>query len=78
MGAMITTHDNPVDPRVDYLAWSVWDTSRGYNSAAYLSRVANVPDEMPEPVRERFIEDAIDEIVELHNGKIYKKLKVDD
>lgn len=78
MASMITTVDNPYDPRTDFEAWYMWDTGQGYNTSAYLARVAAVADEFPEAVRDRQIEDAIDEIIELHSGGMYKKLKIED
>jgi hypothetical protein len=56
----------------------MWDTGQGYNTSAYLARVAAVAEEFPEAVRDRQIEDAIDEIIELHSGGMYKKLKIED
>lgn len=78
MASMITTTDNPYDPRVDFEAWYMWDTGQGYNTSAYLARVAAVSEEFPEAVRDRQIEDAIDEIIEIHAGGMYKKLKIDE
>lgn len=78
MASMITTVDNPYDPRTDFEAWYMWDTGQGYNTSAYLARVAAVAEEFPEAVRDRQIEDAIDEIIELHSGGMYKKLKIED
>ena len=78
MASMITTVDNPYDPRTDFEAWYMWDTGQGYNTSAYLARVAAVADEFPEAVRDRQIEDAIDEIIELHSGGMYKKLRIED
>lgn len=77
MGFMITTVDNPYDPRTDFGAWYMWDTGHGYNTSSYLARIAVVADEFPEPVQDRMIEEAIDEIIDMHNGGLYKKLPVD-
>lgn len=78
MASMITTVDNPHDPRTEFEAWYMWDTGQGYNTSAYLDRVSAITDEMTEPVRDRLIELAIDEIIEIHSGGMYKKLKIDD
>lgn len=78
MASMITTLDNPYDPRTDFEAWYMWDTSQGYNTSAYLARVAAVSEDFPEPVKDRQIEDAIDEIISIHNGGMYKKLEIED
>lgn len=74
MTAMLTTVDNPHDPREDYRAWNAWDVAHGYNTSAYLARVLMEADEMPGPVRDRQIEEAIDEVIRIHDGEIYKKL----
>lgn len=77
MAAMITTFDNPYDPRTDFRAWYLWDVQRGYHTCAYLARVANETDDFPQEYNDRLAEFAIDEIIAVHNGEIYKKL-VDD
>lgn len=76
MASMITTVDNPFDPRTDWDSWYQWDVAQGYNTCAYLDRVASVADEFPEGVQLQNIEEAIDEIVAIHNGELYKKLPV--
>lgn len=78
MAAMITTEDNPFDPRQDFWAWYQWDVEQGYNTCAYLARVAQAADEVPQEVIDRQIEQAIDEIIELHSGGIYKKLPIEE
>lgn len=78
MASMITTVDNPFDPREDFEAWYMWDTGHGYNTSSYLARVASVAEEFPEAVKDRQIEDAIDEIIAMHAGGMYKKLLIED
>lgn len=77
MAALITTEDNPYDPREDFPAWYTWDVAQGYNTCAYLARVAATSAELPEILNEHYIEKAIDEIIEIHAGGMYKKLPVD-
>lgn len=77
MAAMITTVDNPFDPRTQYPAWYAWDVEQGYNTCAYLARiVALFPDSFPESLQDVAIEQAIDEIIEIHDGGLYKKLEL--
>lgn len=76
MAAMITTADNPVDPREDFAAWFAWDVEKGYNTCAYLDRIAAISTDMPQVVIDAQVEAAIDEIIALHAGGIYKKLPV--
>lgn len=78
MAAMITTEDNPHDPRLDFAAWFAWDVEHGYNTCAYLARVAVVAGELPEIVQDQQIEAAIDEIIAIHAGGMYKKLPVEE
>lgn len=78
MAVMITTADNPFDPRTDFFAWYAWDTQEGYNTCAYLARVALVSSELPDVVQDQQIEDAIDEIIQIHAGGMYKKLEIED
>ena len=75
---MITTTDNPYDPRSDFGAWYAWDTAHGYNTSAYLARVAAVAEEFPEAVQDKQIEEAMDEIIAIHSGGMYKKLLIDE
>ena len=76
MSFMITTEDNPHDPRTDFDSWFAWDVFHGYNTCAYLSRISAVSEGFPAAVQDRQVEMAIDEILELHGGKLYKKLEV--
>lgn len=78
MSYMITTVDNPIDPREDFKAWDQWDRAHGYNTSAYLDRVSVLPDEMPDAVIDKMRDDAIMEIIDMHNGEIYKALLIED
>lgn len=74
MAVMITTVDNPYDPRTDFPAWYAWDEQEGYHTSAYLARVLAETDDFPIEYNDRLVEQVIDEIIEIHNGKLYKKL----
>lgn len=71
----LTTVDNPFDPFEQFDEWFLWDTSHGYNSAAYLARIARVSDQLTDEQNAAEIERAIDEIVKLDFQNIYKKVK---
>lgn len=75
MAIMLTTRDNPVDPREDFAAWYAWDVGEGYNTCQYLARIAVLADDFPQEFNDRLIEKAADEIIALH-GDLYKKLPV--
>ena len=36
---MLTTIDNPFNPKENYRAWNLWDIDNGYNTASYLARI---------------------------------------
>lgn len=78
MGWMITTEDNPYDPTSDFRGWYLWDEAQGYHTSAYLARIVAVAEEFPEAVQDAQVETAIDEIIEMHDGEIYKKVWVDE
>ena len=78
MAAMITTLDNPIDPRDDFFKWHAWDVEHGYNTCAYLDRVAALPSDLPQILIDHYVEKAIDEIIEMHSGGMYKKLIVQE
>ncbi len=75
MAVAITTKDNPYDPLDEFRHWFYYDVSHGYNSCAYLARVAHTSDKFTEEENEAEIERAIDEIIKLDFLNIYKKVK---
>lgn len=75
MAVMLTTEDNPYDPRTDFPAWYAWDVNEGYNTCAYLARVMRETDDFPKEYNDRIVEKVIDEIIAIHNGELYKKLE---
>lgn len=78
MAVMLTTVDNPYDPRLDFAAWHTWDVNEGYNTCAYLDRISMLTEEFPEEYQDRLIEAMVDEIIMIHNGALYKKLEIDE
>lgn len=74
----LTTFDNPYDPSKDFMPWYQYDIAHGYNSCGLLSRFAITSNGFSDADNDAAIERAIDEIVDLHNGSIYKKLVVVD
>lgn len=74
--AMITTIDNPYDPFENFSQWFVYDVEKGYNSCAYLGRIAKTSDALSEQENDKIIEEAIDEIIKYDFLNIYiKKIK---
>ena len=62
---MLTTFDNPYDPFEQFTPWFLFDVEKGYNSCAYLGRIARTSDQLS------------DEIIRYDFRNIYKKLKKD-
>ncbi len=72
---MITTFDNPYDPFTQFRKWFLFDTSKGYNTSAYLARIARTSDELNDEENNQEIERAIDEIIKFDFRNIYKKVQ---
>jgi len=70
----ITTFDNPFDPLDDFDSWFLFDVQKGYNTCAYLARIARTTNEFTDSENQKEIEDAIDEIIENDFMGIYKKV----
>lgn len=74
MAAMLSTIDNPYNPFIDFDNWYRYDMQKGYNCCAYLSRISNTSEELPENLNEIEIERAIDEICEININGLYIKV----
>lgn len=72
--AMITTIDNPHDPFKEFDLWFTFDTTEGYNTCAYVGRIANISDQMSDEENNKENERAIDEIIKYDFQNIYKKV----
>lgn len=72
---MITTFDNPYDPFKQFTSWFLFDTEKGYNSCAYLGRIARTSDQLTDDENDEEVERAIDEIIKYDFRNIYKKVK---
>lgn len=72
---MLTTFDNPFDPFEQFTSWFLFDTERGYNSCAYLGRIAKTSEQFSDEENDLEVERAIDEIIKYDFRNIYKKVK---
>ena len=70
----LTTIDNPFNPFDDFTHWFLFDVEKGYNSSAYLARIAKTSDEFSDEENNEEIERAIDEIIKYDFMNIYKKV----
>ena len=75
---MLTTIDNPYNPFDNFQSWFLFDCEKGYNSCAYLARIARTSDAFSDAENRQEIERAIDEIVKFDFQNIYKKVSEDD
>lgn len=71
----LTTIDNPYDPFEQFDYWFLFDVEKGYNSCAYLDRIANTTDDMSETEKNIEIERAIDEIIKYDFTNMRMKVK---
>lgn len=71
---MLTTVDNPYDPFEQFTQWFLFDNEKGYNSCAYLARIAKISDSLSDAENNAEVERAIDEIIKYDFMNIYKKV----
>lgn len=72
---MLSTIDNPYDPFDNFSSWYMYDVESGYNSCAYLARIAKTSEQFTDTENEEEIERAIDEIIQYDFRNIYVKVK---
>lgn len=70
----LTTFDNPYDPFGQFSDWFLFDMEKGYNTCAYLARIARTSDQFTDEENEREVERAINEIIRYDFMNIYKKV----
>jgi hypothetical protein len=75
---MLTTVDNPFDPFTRFEEWLEYDISMGYNTAAFLDRIAMVSDDLSQPDQALAIQNAIDEIIQENVSGMWRKVSRDD
>ena len=75
---MLTTVDNPYNPFEQFTSWFLFDVEKGYNSCAYLGRIARTSDQLSEEENNLEVERAIDEIIKYDFRNIYKKVTRQD
>jgi len=76
--SMLTTIDNPFNPFTQFDEWYAYDVGKGYHTCAYLARIVVTSEELSEEDESIAIEVAIDEILDLNDLGIYKKVTEED
>lgn len=74
MDVALTTADNPYDPLDQFVEWWNYDTTMGYNTAAYVARIARTSEELSDSDNQIELLKAIDEIIELNPLIPYVKI----
>jgi hypothetical protein len=70
----VTTLDNPFDYFTQFDEWYAFDTQKGYNTCAYIARIALTSSEMSEKDYEQAVKDAVDDILRLNITGNYKRV----
>jgi hypothetical protein len=73
---MLTTTDNPFSPVTQFKEWDTWDRAHGYCTLAYQARIGFISDELSEADLALAIDDAQNEILEIHADGLYRKVPV--
>ena len=71
---MLTTVDNPFNPFTRFEEWLDYDSRMGYNTPAFLDRIAKVSNELSQPDQALEIQNAIDEIIRENVSGMWKKV----
>jgi len=71
----LTTFDNPYDPSEQFTQWFLYDVEKGYDSCAYLARIAHTSEQLSDEENNLEVERAIDEIIKYDFMNIYKKVR---
>lgn len=73
---MLTTTDNPFDPRTHWDEWYRWDTFNGYDTCGLLARLSIKTNEVGPDEANHEDDDAIDRIIDLNPTGNYIKIPI--
>lgn len=68
---VLTTIDNPYNPKEDFTKWYQWDTQNGYNTSEYIGRLADYDEDDDDDTLRYKYELAMLFILE-HNEDLYR------
>lgn len=72
---VLTTKDNPYNPKEDYYNWKMWDVENGYNTEEYIARLLimettyDLDDEL---IVNQLTNKVVNEILENDTLEVYK------
>ena len=78
MARMLSTTDNPFDPRTDWAEWFAFDVAHGYNTCGLLARFVDSSTSLSEAIEEEEIENAIDRILTFDGTNFYQTFEIED
>lgn len=78
MARMLSTVDNPYDPRTSWDEWFAYDTTHGYGTCGLVARLCASSDSLTEELENEEIENAIDRILHLDGTNFYQTFEIDD
>ena len=78
MARMLSTVDNPYDPRTSWDEWFAFDTAHGYGTCGLVARLCTSSDSLSEELESEEIEEAIDRILNLDGTNFYQTFEIDD
>ena len=73
---MLTTTDNPFDPRTHWDEWYRWDLAAGYDTCGLLARLSIRTNEVGPDEADQEDDDAINRIVDLNLTGNYVKIPI--
>lgn len=78
MARMLSTVDNPYDPRTSWDEWFAYDTTHGYHTCGLVARLCTSTDSLTENLEVEEIEKTIDRILKLDGTNFYQTFEVED
>lgn len=78
MARMLSTVDNPYDPRTSWDEWFAFDTSHGYGTCGLVARLCTSTGSLSEELENEEIENAIDRILKFDTTNFYQTFEIDD
>ena len=78
MARMLSTVDNPYNPKTSWDEWFAYDTAHEYHTCGLLARLCASSDSLSEELEIEEIENSIDRILNLDGTNFYQVFEIDD